>query len=119
MPFDLDATSHTFTDLADGGRQVVTADAALGQDQISLIRQHLVEEADKFHRADFGDPAAIHGGDMPGLAELRDSAGRIEVTYNELDDGAELVYRTDDPVLVAAIHAWFAAQTTDHGGHQG
>ncbi len=117
MPFDLDRTTHNFADLPDGGRQTVTADTPTDTEQITLIRQHLQSEADKFRRADFGDPATIHGDDMPGLTELRDSAGRIEVTYDELDNGAQLTYRTSEPALVAAIHAWFAAQTSDHGGH--
>jgi hypothetical protein len=54
---------------------------------------------------------------MPGLAELRASARRIDVTYDELEDGAQLTYRTNEPALTTALHDWFAAQTSDHGGH--
>ena len=36
---------------------------------------------------------------MPGLAELHASAGRIDVTYDELEDGAQLTYRTSEPAL--------------------
>ena len=37
--------------------------------------------------------------------------------------GAELIYRTADPKLVAALHMWFNAQLSEHGayamaGHQ-
>jgi hypothetical protein len=39
---------------------------------------------------------------MPGLAELRASARRIDVTYNELEDGAQLTYRTSEPALTTA-----------------
>jgi hypothetical protein len=52
-----------------GGRQTVTADTPKDGEQIALIRQHLQDEAEKLRRADFGDPATIHGHDMPGLAE--------------------------------------------------
>jgi hypothetical protein len=117
MPFDLDRTTHVFAELPDGGRQTVTADTPGDVEQIALIRQHLQDEAEKFRRADFGDPATIHGDDMPGLAELRASAGRIDVTYNELEDGAQLTYRTSEPALTTALHDWFAAQISDHGGH--
>jgi hypothetical protein len=47
----------------------VTADTPKDGEQIALIRQHLQDEAEKLRRADFGDPATIHGHDMPGLAE--------------------------------------------------
>jgi hypothetical protein len=29
--------------------------------------------------------------------------------------GAELVFRTRNPQLVGALHAWFDAQVSDHG----
>lgn len=44
-------------------------------------------------------------------------ADRIEVRYTDLADGGRITYRTEDPALVGALHAWFAAQTSDHGGH--
>ena len=42
---------------------------------------------------------------------------RLSVEYGEIDRGAEIVYRSEDPSLVAAIHAWFDAQLRDHGEH--
>lgn len=117
MPFDLERTTHIFDDLPDGGLQQVLADNPADAEQIALIRSHLQEEAARFQRGDFGDPAAIHGDGMPGLAELRRSYGQIEVAYSELPDGAQIRYMTSDPAMVAAIHAWFAAQLDDHGGH--
>ena len=117
MPFDLERTTHIFDDLPDGGLQQVVADDATDTAQIALIRGHLQEEAAKFQRGDFGDPAAIHGDAMPGLAELRQGYARIEVAYGELPDGAQIRYTTSDPAMVAALHAWFAAQLSDHGGH--
>lgn len=117
MPFDLDKTEHVFTDLDDGGEQTVTALDAGDATQILLIRDHLQEEAAKFRAGDFEDPAAIHGADMPGLAELREGAmdGRITVTYSDLEDGAWLRYTTTDPDLINGIHSWFQVQRMDHG----
>jgi hypothetical protein len=117
MPFDLDLTEHIFTDRPDGGEQTVTALDAADATQIQLIREHLQEEAAKSRRGDFEDPAAIHGEDMPGLAELREGArdGRISVAYADLEDGARLRYTSTEPDLVDGIHSWFAAQTMDHG----
>jgi hypothetical protein len=117
MPFDLERTTHIFTDQPDGGLQQVIADDPSDATQITLIREHLQKEAAAFARGDFADPASIHGGTMPGLAELRTSAGQIDVAYSELPNGAQIRYTTGDPALVGALHAWFQAQLSDHGGH--
>ena len=117
MPFDLDRTMHVFAPLADGGRQTVTAKDPADAHEIAMIRGHLQAEAEKFRRGDFGDPATIHGDAMPGLAELRAGASRIDVRYRDLPDGAELRYTTQDEDLVRTLHAWFAAQVSDHGKH--
>ncbi len=117
MPFDLDATTHTFTKTDTGGRQVVTADDPADRAQIDLIRQHLRTERDNFAAGNYSDPARIHGMDMPGVSELSAGASRIGVTYTETPAGAELAYVTDDPALVAAIHSWFDRQLMDHGTH--
>jgi hypothetical protein len=115
MPFDLDATTHRFTDTARGGIQTVTADDPDDADQIELIRAHLLDERDKFARGDFEDPAAIHGHDMEGVAELTAGYRDIAVTYTDVPDGGRLTYATDDADLVDAVHAWFARQVMDHG----
>jgi hypothetical protein len=117
MPFDLDATTHTFTKTDTGGQQLVTADDPSDQTQIDLIRRHLQLERTNFAKGDFSDPARIHGMDMPGVSELSAGYTRITVTYTEDPDGAELTYATDDPALIDAIHAWFDRQLMDHGAH--
>lgn len=117
MPFDLDKTTHRFLP-ADGGlRQEVVADQPGDTQQITAIREHLTSEANRFRRGDFSDPASIHGENMPGLAELAAGADRITVTYTDLPDGAALDFRTTDPILIQALHAWAKAQTVDHGSH--
>lgn len=117
MPFDLEKTTHVFEATGSGGVEKVTADDPADNEQISLIREHLKEEAGKFARGDFSDPAAIHGEDMPGLKELEAGAERIDLRYAELPSGAQIEYATDDPALVSALHRWFEAQLSDHGEH--
>lgn len=40
------------------------------QAHVALIRSHLAEEAERFARGDFHDPAMIHGDDMAGLLRV-------------------------------------------------
>jgi len=117
MPFDLDATTHRFEPTADGLVETVYADDPDGSANIRLIRDHLVEEEQKFERGNYGDPETIHGDEMPGLAELEAAAADVDVTFEETPDGARLVFRTDDPALVDALRRWGEAQTVDHGEH--
>ena len=118
MPFDQNLTRHTFVTNSSGGVQTVTVNDSSDSNQIRLIREHLQSEAEKFERGDFSDPAAIHGEDMPGLAELKGGKDFVDVQYNELPDGANLIYSSSDSEMVAAIHQWFNAQNQDHNGHE-
>ncbi|TMR11321.1 aspartate carbamoyltransferase [Nonomuraea turkmeniaca] len=117
MPFDLERTTHRFTKSATGGLQTVTADDPADAQQVKLIREHLAKEAAGFSKDDFGDPATIHGSEMPGLRELEQGHGRIDIRYAQTPAGAQLTYTTADRPLVAALHAWFDAQVSDHGQH--
>jgi hypothetical protein len=116
MPFDLKATTHVFTKTESGGIQRVLAKNPGDARQIRLIHAHLKDIASRFSRGDFSGPAHIHGGAMPGLAELEAARpGEIDVKYRALRDGAEIVYKTGNPALVVALHQWFDAQLSDHG----
>ena len=117
MPFDLEQTVHEFRGFRDGGVERVSAKDPKNRVQIELIRTHLKEEAQRFSRGDYSDPASIHGNQMPGLAELSQGAARIKIHYAELPDGAEIRFTTNDPALIDAIHRWFRAQISDHGEH--
>jgi hypothetical protein len=117
MPFDLDATTHTFTDTDRGGIQTVTADDPDQASQVALVRAHLRRARDKFARGDYEDPAAIHGHDMDGVAALAAGHAEIRVTYADVPHGARITYSTDRPELVDAVHSWFARQVMDHGAH--
>lgn len=115
MPFDLDATLHSFVAMARGGLQTVVARDPADDEQVALVREHLREAADQFAAGRFDQPAAIHGHDMPGLAVLREHAGLLSVTYSEIPGGAVVEYLADDANLVEAVHLWFQAQLADHG----
>jgi len=117
MPFSLAATLHVFTPEPHGGTQRVVTRRSGDAEQAALIRRHLQEIRGQFLHGDFSAPAHIHGDDMPGLRELEAARpGQLAIDYREVDGGAELVYRSDQPGLVDALHRWFAAQLADHGG---
>lgn len=116
MPFDLKATMHVFIKTDRGGIQRVVANDPSNTQQIELVRAHLRTIRQRFLKGDFSDPAHIHGQTMPGLRELEAAApGQIAIQYRDLDSGAELTYESGDKRLVAALHAWFDAQRSDHG----
>jgi hypothetical protein len=117
MPFDLEQTTHVFEKLDDGGLQKVVVKDPANKKQIALIRSHLKEESERFRKGDFSDPAKIHGEDMPGLAQLKAGAAKIDIRYTVLADGAQIRYTAKDPKLVTALHQWFSAQVSDHGHH--
>lgn len=117
MPFDLDATLHQFGPSADGLVQMIVARDSEDSEQIELIREHLTEEAERFSEGDYSDPAAIHGDDMPGLAELEAGADAITVEMEEMPAGGRINYTTDDSDLLDALNRWAEAQIEDHGEH--
>lgn len=117
MPFDLDRTTHQFTKTDSGGVQTVVADDPQDTTQVTLIRQHLTAEVDRFRRGDFTDPARIHGNEMPGLEALRAHGGRITIDYETTPDGGRVAYTTSDAELRNALHHWFDAQVSDHRQH--
>lgn len=116
MPFSLPATTHIFSKSAEGGVQQVIAKKVDDTAQVKLVRQHLKEIRAQFLKGDFSGPSHIHGQDMPGLAELRDAKpGQVDIAYKNVNGGAELIYKTANASLVAALHKWFDAQLSDHG----
>ena len=116
MPFTLAATTHIFTKTDNGGVQQVVAKAVGDDVQAQLIRQHLQDIRAQFLKGDFSGPVHVHGQSMPGLAELRAAGpGQIAIDYRDITGGGELVYKTSNAALVAALHTWFDAQLSDHG----
>ncbi len=115
MPFEMSRTMHVFAMTETGGVLRVIARDPRDADQISLIQQHLKNEAERFQRGDYSDPATLHGKDMPGLEALQAGASHIEVAYTDISAGGEIRFSTSDLHLLTAIHRWFGAQLSEHG----
>lgn len=117
MPFALDRTQHFFDKTDTGGIQKVLAKSPADGEQVRLIREHLADLAARFTHGDFSGPARIHGGSMPGLAEMDTGAEHIAFVYRDLPEGGQIDYKTDRAALVTAIHRFFDAQLNEHGRH--
>lgn len=115
MPFDLNKTIHIFTKTDQGGIQKIQTKDPKDTEQIELIRTHLQKEAELFNQGNFSDPSTLHGESMPGLSVLEKSANKLTVDYSDLEDGGQLIYLTDDPEVIDALHMWFMSQLQDHG----
>jgi len=115
----LDKTIHIFSDTDFGGIQQVIAMDSDDAQQVQLIQEHLVEQAQRFAVGDFGDPSFLHGYDMPGLTALIDAAkeGLLTVSYETLPNGAAISYSSENLQTIIDLHLWFQAQVTDHGSH--
>ncbi len=115
MPFDMSKTIHVFRMTDSGGVMKVISRDAKESDQIELVQQHLTHEAEMFKHGNYSDPLQLHGSDMPGVKELSANYSKINISYIELTEGAQLIFKTDDRSLVTAIHRWFGAQLSEHG----
>jgi hypothetical protein len=115
MPFELSKTHHIFEMTESGGEFRGIAKDPGAADPIALIREHLQQEAESFQHGDYGDPARLHGADIPGLGELEAGSARIEVSYAALPDGPRITFVTPDVHLLTALHRCFEAQLSDHG----
>ena len=115
MPFDLTKTFHVFQMTDNGGIQKIVAKDGSDKEQIALIRQHLQHEAVNFSSGNYADPQTLHGNNMPGIKELEAGASKVSVQFESLNDGAQIVFATNDQSLITAIHKWFGAQLSDHG----
>lgn len=115
MPFDLAKTTHVFRMTDTGGVQRVIVNDASETGQVKMIRHHLKHEAEAFQHGDYSDPASLHGADMPGLKDLQASSKQIKVSYSDLPNGAEIIFKTANRHLLTAVHRWFGAQLSEHG----
>lgn len=116
MPFDLAKTVHVFRMTEDGGTEKVLArGGSPDPEQVRMIRHHLAMEATEFRKGNFGDPARLHSAAMRGLREMQEGAPHMQITYEELPNGAAIRFRTSDIRLVTAVHRWFGAQLSEHG----
>jgi hypothetical protein len=103
---------ETFVATASGG---VEYDVVLVSDLAAVrkVRSDARRRTVAFQHGRFVDPTNPHGDLVPGLREMRHQWGRLHVHCEDLPNGARIRYVTNDPVMVEALHQWFASRVVN------
>jgi hypothetical protein len=116
LPYAVDQALEGFAKTADGGIMQIIAKSADDAQQITRMQQYLRQTAEEYKKGDFSYTERFHGTNMPGLAQMKAAkAGEIKYQYKALNNGGQIVFSTEDPQLLNALHAWIDAQIKEHG----
>lgn len=116
VPYAVDQTLETFSKSVHGGTQHIVVKSESNATQIKLLQTHLQKMVEKFRKGDFSITERLHGADMPGLAQLKTAKPYdIKFEYTALNNGGQIHYSSEYPLLVGALHEWFDAQSRGHG----
>lgn len=116
LPYAIDRALEGFAKTANGGIMQIVAKSANDTQQIKPMQQYLRQTAEEYQKGDFSSTERFHGTDMPGLAQMKAAkTGEIKYQYKALDNGGQIVFSSEDPQLLNALHAWIDAQIKEHG----
>jgi len=116
LPYSVDQALEGFAKTANGGIMQIVAKPDSESKQIKLMQQYLRQTAMEYGKGDFSSTERFHGVDMPGLAQMKAAkANEIRYEYKALQNGGQIVFSTEDPQLLNALHAWIEAQIKEHG----
>lgn len=115
MPFALNATKHVFNKVPTGGVQEVYVLDESDTENIQQIQEHLQEIADAFEQGDFTMPKQLHGDTMAGVQYLESHPDLFSTEYVAQENGARIIYTSEDGNTIRALHDWFDTQLMDHG----
>jgi hypothetical protein len=116
LPYAVDQALEGFAKTANGGIMQIIAKSANDAQQIKLMQQYLRQTAEEYGKGDFSSTERFHGTDMPGLAQMKAAkAGEIKYQYKVLNNGGQIIFSSEDPQLLNALHAWIDAQVKEHG----
>jgi len=114
MGFDLEKTTHHFYLYEDGGAIEISVKEAADRANRDAIRAHLPHIAKMFGAGDFSTPHFIHGGDVPGAADLTKLKDKLAFEYRETARGGRVEVTTRDANALKALHAFLRYQITEH-----
>lgn len=116
LPYAADQALEGFAKTANGGIMQIIAKSANDGQQIKLMQLYLRQTAEEYGKGDFSSTERFHGTDMPGLNQMKAAKnGGIKYEYKALNNGGQIIFSTDDPQLLTALHAWIEAQIKAHG----
>lgn len=116
LPYSVERALEGFAKTANGGIMQIIAKSADDAQQIKPMQQYLRQTAEEYGKGDFSSTERFHGAHMPGLAQMKAAkAGAIKYQYKALNNGGQIVFSTEDPQLLNALHAWIDQQIKEHG----
>ena len=114
MGFSQIATTHHFILKADGGAIQVEVNDPADTASRDSIRMHLSHIAKAFTRGDFAIPMLVHDTVPPGVAVMKEMAGKIRYKYEETTAGGRVVIRTTNPKALEAVQQFLRFQIAEH-----
>jgi hypothetical protein len=114
MGFDLEKTTHHFYLYPDGGAIDISVKDPADKTNREAIRTHLPHIAMMFGAGDFSTPHFIHGGDVPGAADMTRLKDRLAFKYVATPAGGRVDVATRDAAALKALHAFLRYQITEH-----
>lgn len=114
MGFEHTRTTHHFLLERDGGVIQVQANDPNDSESVAQIRSHLAEVAKAFSAGDFSMPRKIHDRVLPGVPEMTRLKETISYRFEEIERGARVRIKTENPEALAATHSFLKAQIEDH-----
>ena len=111
MGFSQTASKHSFHLYSDGGAiEVRSSDP----ETLQAIRKHLQMIPKEFAAGDFEKPLAVHDRMPDGAAKMKELRGDISYAYREIESGAQVRIRTENPRALEAVHAFLKFQIREH-----
>src|SRR5713101_1919589 len=114
MGFSHEKTTHHFRLTAEGGAIEVTANDPLDTVSREQIRKHLSHIAKLFKEGDFSTPMFIHGEAPPGVPAMKSLKGKIDYTFESIDQGGRVRIATGNAEAMEAIREFLRYQIKDH-----
>lgn len=116
LPYAVDQALEGFASTPTGGIMQITAKSAKDSQQIKRMQQYLRQTAQEYRKGDFSSTERFHGTHMPGLAQMKAAkTDQIQYQFKALPNGGQILFSTEDPQLLDALHAWIDAQIKEHG----
>jgi hypothetical protein len=114
MGFDQQRTEHHFLVEAQGGTIRVTARDPQDRESERQIRAHLQHIAQAFAGGDFSLPFFVHDTEPPGAAVMKARRTALSYTFESIRGGGNVVVRTSDAQVLAALHQFLRFQIREH-----